>query len=496
MKHSLQQCSEEVLLEKYAKGQEKLMPGDQAIDSIRRRVAKALASVEADPSLWESRFYAAQNAGVIMAGRINSAAGTDLQATLINCFVQPVGDSTTGFENSVPGIYPALTQAAETMRRGGGVGYDFSAIRPQGAKVKGTGSRASGPVSYMHVFDRSCQTVESAGARRGAQMAILRVDNPDIRQFITAKQTKGALTQFNVSVAVTDEFMEALKAGRLIQLVHRAEPSDEQKSLGAYLRDDGFWVYEDNVNPQEIWDLIMGNTYNQAEPGVIFIDRVNQENNLYYAELIEACNPCGEQFLPPYGCCCLGSINLTQFVKYPASTDPDQSFDWEGFRKAIHLAVRMLDNVLTVTYWPLREQKTEAENKRRIGLGITGLGSMLVMRGLRYDSTEGVDFAKKISAVLRDESYRSSVDIAKEKGAFPLFESEKYLDSVFVKRLPQDIRDGIASHGIRNSHLLSIAPTGTISRLQTTPVTGSNQHSVGYTTATSEWKMAQPKPTR
>jgi len=456
----LQPISEEITLEKYAKGNEKLLTGHQSTDAIRKRVAKALAAPESDTCSWESMFYEAQQSGVIMAGRINSAAGTELDATLINCFVQPISDTTSGYENGRPGIYPALNHATETMRRGGGEGYDFSHIRPRGAKVKSTGSQASGPVSYMHVYDRSCQTVESAGARRGAQMGILRVDHPDIREFITEKQKKGALTQFNVSVAITDAFMTAMKNGESFQLVHKAEPGDELLEKGACQREDGLWVYE-SVNPHDIWDMIMNNTYRQADPGVIFIDLVNTENNLYYAEVIEACNPCGEQFLPDYGCCCLGSLNLATYVTKPFFND--QCFDWEKFRQAISVAVRMLDNVLDITYWPLEEQGKEAASKRRVGLGITALGSMLVMLNLRYDSQEGREMAGKISVVLRDEAYRASVELAKEKGAFPLFNKEKYLDSKFVQRLPSDIKEGIAKYGIRNSHLLSIAPTGTIS---------------------------------
>lgn len=461
---TLQPVSEEVLLEKYAKDGEKLLPGIQSTDCIRKRVSTALASPEKDKELWEARFYEAQLSGVIMAGRINSAAGTDLEATLINCFVQPISDTTSGYDSGRPGIYPALNQATETMRRGGGEGYDFSHIRPRGAKVNGTGSLASGPVSYMHVYDRSCQTVESAGARRGAQMGVLRIDHPDIREFIMEKRNKGSLTQFNVSVAVTNAFMEALSKGEAFQLIHKAEPAQELLDQGAFQREDGMWVYEPQADPSELWGLIMENTYNQAEPGVIFIDQVNAENNLYYAEVIEACNPCGEQFLPDYGCCCLGSVNLTAFVRSPFSgSKPDSNVDWDGLKQAIHLAVRMLDNVLTITFWPLEEQKKEAFSKRRIGLGITGLGSMLVLLGLRYDSNAGRNLADKISIVLRDEAYRASIELAKEKGAFPLFDKEKYLDSRFVQRLPKDIQDGIAEHGIRNSHLLSIAPTGTIS---------------------------------
>lgn len=460
---TLQDVCEEVLLEKYAKGDEKDMSGVQAIDSIRERVARALAKPEKDAKKWEDKFYEAQLSGVIMAGRVNSAAGTDLDATLINCFVQPVADSASGYVDGRPGIYPALNHAAETMRRGGGEGYDFSHIRPRNAKVKGVGSTASGPVSFMSVFDSSCKTIQSAGYRRGAQMGVLRVDHPDIREFITEKRNTGSLTQFNVSVAITDDFMQSLISCVNYQLVHKAEPSQELLDQGAFQREDGLWVYESATDPGEIWGLIMESTYNQAEPGVIFIDHVNAENNLYYAEVIEACNPCGEQFLPDYGCCCLGSINLTAFVKKQFDEDGESSYDWDGLKQAVQISVRMLDNVLDVTYWPLKEQRKEAASKRRIGLGFTGLGSMLVLLGLRYDSKAGRDMAEKISIVMRDEAYRASVEIAKEKGAFPLFDKEKYLKSKFIQRLPKGIQKDIAKYGIRNSHLLSIAPTGTIS---------------------------------
>lgn len=294
----LQQVCLDTLNEKYAKGAEKGEFGVLVQGAIRQRVANALASNEKENDTWAASFFEAQqHHGVIMGGRINSAAGTNLRATLINCFVQPIADTTTGYDGVVPGIYRALEQAAETMRRGGGVGYSFSTLRPKNAKVKGTQSKASGPISYMKVFGRSCKTVESAGARRGAQMGILRVDHPDILEFITAKREKSDLTQFNLSVAVTDAFMECREKDSDFELVHNAEPSDDLIASGAYQRDDGMWVYE-TIKPSVIWKEIMENTFRQADPGIIFIDRVNQENNLYYVEVIEACNPCGEQFLP------------------------------------------------------------------------------------------------------------------------------------------------------------------------------------------------------
>ncbi len=452
-----QQISEEVLLEKYGKGTEK------TILDVNQRVARALAAVEAPEQRkqWEAKFLQTLQDGFLPAGRIQSAAGTDLAATLINCFVQPVGDSIAHIEEGHPGIYTALTEAAETMRRGGGVGYDFSRIRPHGAWVGSTQSSASGPVSYMRVFDRSCETVESAGARRGAQMGVLRCDHPDIEEFIHAKD-KGDLKNFNISVGVSDAFMDAVQQNSEFALVHRAEPGPAQKAAGAYqAKDSGLWVYR-KLLARELWDQIMRSTYDHAEPGVLFLDHINHDNNLSYCETIATTNPCAEQPLPPYGCCCLGSIDLTRFIDHPF--EEMARFDQAAFAEVARVATRMLDNVLDVTVWPLPQQQEEARSKRRVGLGFTGLGDALVMLNLRYDTQEARDMARQISELMRDTAYDASVELARERGAFPLFNADLYLSGqTFASRLPVALKERVRAHGLRNSHLLSIAPTGTIS---------------------------------
>lgn len=452
-----QQISEEVLIEKYSKGTEK------TIFDVNQRVARALAEVEEpdQQKQWEAKFLQALQNGFLPAGRIQSAAGTNLSATLINCFVQPVGDSIAHVEDGHPGIYTALTEAAETMRRGGGVGYDFSRIRPRGAWVGSTQSSASGPVSYMRVFDRSCETVESAGARRGAQMGVLRCDHPDIEEFIHAKDT-GDLKNFNISVGISDAFMEAVQKDGEFTLIHRAEPGAAQKEAGAYqIKESGLWVYR-KLQARELWDQIMRSTYDHAEPGVLFLDHINRDNNLSYCETIASTNPCAEQPLPPYGCCCLGSIDLTRFIDRPF--EKNASFNEAAFSEVARVATRMLDNVLDVTVWPLPQQQEEARSKRRVGLGFTGLGDALVMLNLRYDTQEARDMAEKISILMRDTAYDASVELAKERGAFPLFNADLYLSGqTFASRLPASLKERVRTHGLRNSHLLSIAPTGTIS---------------------------------
>lgn len=458
MKLAPQKISTDVLVEKYCKGSE-------TTDlEIFKRVAKGVASVEKTEELrvfWEQMFLKNMVNGAFGAGRIMAAAGTEIQSTLINCFLQPVEDSVSEDVDGYPGIYEALKEAAETMRRGGGVGYDFSRIRPRNAHVKGTHSHASGPCSYIDIFDASGKTVESAGGRRGANLAALRIDHPDIEEYITAKRTEGRWNGFNVSVAVTDPFMVALENDGDWDLVHKAKPSIDMMDGGIKQNSDGLWVYK-TVKARDLWEKIMQSNYEYAEPGVLFIDRINQNNNLNYIETIESTNPCGEQPLPPYGCCDLGPIDLTRFIENPFTNTA--KFNIEGFKVAVAVMVRFLDNVLEATYWPLEKQHAEAMNKRRIGVGFTGLGNALAMMNVCYDSDEGRSLAESFSKAMMETAYLTSVDLAIEKGVFPALNVDSYLaDGTFASRLPKWLKHRIRNDGIRNSHLLSIAPVGTVS---------------------------------
>ena len=412
-------------------------PIDQTIEDSWRRIARDLARVEKDPAHWEEKFFEAlEDFKYLPAGRITAGAGTARQVTLFNCFVMGT------VPDSMGGIFDMLKEAALTMQQGGGIGYDFSTIRPRGADVKGVAADASGPLSFMDVWDAMCRTIMSAGSRRGAMMATMRCDHPDIEQFITAKSDPARLRMFNMSVLVTDPFMEAVKADGPWELVF----------------DDK--VYQ-TVQARDLWNKIMQATYDYAEPGVIFIDRINQANNLNYVETISATNPCGEQPLPPYGACLLGSINLARLVAEPFENAAH--LDEDALQELVATAVRMMDNVVDASKFPLAEQEAEAQDKRRIGLGVTGLADALLMLGLRYGSDEAARQTESWLKAIARAAYLASVDLAKDKGAFPLFDAEKYLASATMLQMDDDVRDAIREHGIRNALLTSIAPTGTIS---------------------------------
>ena len=410
---------------------------DLSVEDTWRRIARALASAETDTAAWEDKFYhALEDFKYLPAGRITAGAGTDRSVTLFNCFVMGT------IPDSMGGIFDMLKEAALTMQQGGGIGYDFSTIRPKGAVVKGVAADASGPLSFMDVWDAMCRTIMSAGSRRGAMMATMRCDHPDVEQFIAAKADSARLRMFNLSVLVTDAFMEAVKADG---------PWD--------LQFDGK-VYH-TVQARDLWNRIMKATYDYAEPGVIFIDRINEKNNLNYIETICATNPCGEQPLPPYGACLLGSINMARLVE--DAFGPDARLDVEKMNDLVATAVRMMDNVVDASRFPLPQQQEEALNKRRIGLGVTGLADALLMCGLRYGSEEAAAQTEDWLKAIARASYLASVDLAKEKGAFPLFDADKYLASGNMMAMDDDVREAVRAHGIRNALVTSIAPTGTIS---------------------------------
>ena len=414
-------------------------PLDLSVEDTWSRIAKALAAAEADPEAWQPKFYAAlEDFRFLPAGRIVAGAGTNRSVTLFNCFVMGT------IPDTMAGIFDALKEAALTMQQGGGIGYDFSTIRPKGAPVAGVAADASGPLSFMDVWDAMCRTIMSAGSRRGAMMATMRCDHPDIEAFVAAKADPARLRMFNMSVLVTDAFMNAVKA-------------------------DGPWdlsfegtTYR-TIRARELWDAIMASTYDYAEPGVIFIDRINGMNNLAYAETIAATNPCGEQPLPPYGACLLGSINLARLVTEPFGEAA--ALDKTALADLVAVAVRMMDNVVDVSRFPLPEQAAEARAKRRIGLGVTGLADALAMTGLRYGSEEAAARTEQWMHQVARAAYLASVDLAKEKGAFPLFDAEPFLASGTMQAMDDDVREAVAEHGIRNALLTSIAPTGTISLL-------------------------------
>ena len=412
-------------------------PIDRTIEDSWRRVARALAEPEKEPLLWAERFYEAlSDFRFLPAGRIMSGAGRDRRVTLFNCFV--MGD----IEDDLGGIFSHLREAAMTMQQGGGIGYDFSSLRPRGAPVRGVGADASGPLSFMDVWDAMCRTIMSAGARRGAMMATLRCDHPDIEAFVAAKREPGRLRNFNLSVLVTDGFMTAVEANADWPLVFH----------GKAFR---------TIQARDLWDSITRATYDYAEPGVLFIDRINARNNLAYCETIHSTNPCAEQPLPAYGACLLGSINLARLIRNPFM--PDACLDAPVLDALVAAAVRMMDNTIDVSGFPLEKQRVEAMTKRRIGLGVTGLADALMMCGLRYGSPEAAAAAGDWARRVNRAAYITSAKLAQEKGAFPLFDRDAYLAGETVRTLDADVRDLIAQHGIRNALLTSIAPTGTIS---------------------------------
>lgn len=396
------------------------------------RVADALKDTEEH---YKQLKYLLLDQRFLPAGRVQAAMGSPKIVTAYNCFVSGT------IPDSMEGIMKAATEAAHTMRLGGGIGYDFSTLRPRGGLIRSLDSRSSGPISFMGIFDALCKTIASAGHRRGAQMGVLRVDHPDIEEFIEAKQNSTHLTQFNISVGVTNEFMLAVMKDGLFDLVFDGQ------------------VYK-TIRAKALWDKILRATWDWAEPGILYIDRINEKNNLWYCETIAATNPCGEQPLPPYGACLLGSWNL---VKYIIRNGDTFIFDEARLKRDIPVAVRAMDNVVDRTFYPLPAQEVEAKNKRRMGLGVTGLANAGEALGFEYGSEEFLDWQATIMGLIRDETYKASILLAKEKGPFPLFDAELYLKSGFTNTLPNSIRDDIRLYGIRNSHLLSVAPTGTIS---------------------------------
>lgn len=412
-------------------------PVDKTIEDSWRRIATALAEPEKDAASWADRFYEAlADFHFLPAGRILAGAGTQREVTLFNCFVMGT------IPDDMGGIFEHLREAALTMQQGGGIGYDFSTLRPKGAPVHGVGADASGPLSFMDVWDAMCRTIMSAGSRRGAMMATMRCDHPDIEAFIEAKQEAGRLRMFNLSVLVTDAFMEALQADESWELTF-----------------DG--VCHKSLPARELWDKIMRATYAYAEPGVIFVDRINQRNNLSYCENITATNPCGEQPLPPYGACLLGSINLARLVRDPFSEHA--RIDETELSQIVTTAVRMLDNVIDVSKFPLPQQRHEALSKRRIGLGVTGLADALILCEARYGAKRSIELTESWMRTIQRAAYFASAELAEEKGAFPLYDAESYLAGETVCKLDADVRDAIRKKGIRNALLTSIAPTGTIS---------------------------------
>ncbi|MDX1671624.1 MAG: adenosylcobalamin-dependent ribonucleoside-diphosphate reductase [Balneolaceae bacterium] len=439
---------------------------DTVVDSWKR-IARAIASVEPkNRNDWEQRFFGIlEDFNFLPGGRIQHGAGTDYKVTLFNCFVMGT------IKDSIPSIFENLKEGALTMQQGGGVGYDFSTLRPRGTAARTTNNISSGPVSFMRIWDTMCGTMLSTGGRRGAMMATLRCDHPDIIEFVRAKQESGQLTNFNLSVLATDEFLDAVTSDKEWPLVfpiknlRTGQQHHDQIIQRLWSGTDQAVPCKvfDTIDARELWNAIMEATYEYAEPGMLFIDRINRWNNLGYAEQINSTNPCGEVPLPPYGACNLGSVNLTRFVDNPF--EDHASLDLEEIVKTVRTAVRFLDNVIDFSKLPLPQQEERVRQTRRIGIGITGLADTLIMLGQQYGSREGRKTASEVMKRICHTAYATSVELAREKGGFPLYHDEKFPERPFIRSLPDTIQKKIKKHGIRNSHLLSIAPTGSISIL-------------------------------
>jgi len=438
-KQTLPEISQRIWETKYRLHDDDGAPVDGTVANTFARVARAVAGAEKEQlrKTWEARFLEAiGDFAFLPAGRILAGAGAERRVTLFNCFVMGK------IEDDMASIFENVKQAALTMQQGGGIGHDFSTLRPRGAHVAGVGAEASGPVSFMDVWDAMCRTIMSAGMRRGAMMATLRCDHPDIEEFVAAKSDPHRLRNFNLSVLVSDRFMEAVQKQTQWDLVF-----------------DG--KVHKTIPARGLWEKILRSTYDYAEPGVVFIDRVNALNPLGYCETIHATNPCGEQPLPPYGACLLGSINLARLVAKPF--EKDAALDRKRLEELVPVAMRFLDNVIDISGYPLEQQRDEAQAKRRVGLGVTGLADALVMCGVRYGSEEAVTLAGDWMGEIERLAYLASAGLAKEKGAFPLFRPQEYLASAMLQRQSGEVRDAIAAHGMRNGLITSIAPTGTIS---------------------------------
>jgi ribonucleoside-diphosphate reductase alpha chain len=432
-------------------------PPEKDMGDTWKRVARAAAAIEQNPALWTERFLSLlRGFRFLPGGRILAGAGTTRNLTLANCFVMGL------IEDSLEGIFEALKEGALTIQQGGGVGYDFSTLRPSGSPARKSGTVASGPVSFMHVWDAMCATIQSTAARRGAMMATLRCDHPDVEAFIDAKRAPDALRYFNLSVQLTEQYMQAVMSDGEWPLVFPDPEGTVERIWSGNPLAVRCRVHR-VVRAREMWRRLCDSAYDCAEPGVLFIDRINSENNLAYCEQLTTTNPCAEAPLPPYGACFLGSINLAAFVldAFTAGAHLDE----EGIRTSARDAVRFLDDVIEICRFPLMRQREQVHRSRRLGLGVTGLADALAMLGLRYDSEPARATAAQAMRAIRDSAYEASVDLARERAPFPAFDAQAHLSRPFIRALPAQIRSSIARYGIRNSHLIAIAPAGSISLL-------------------------------